>query len=469
MASDALAEGAESRLGPGRVDLNGRAVAGDRGLLAERQGRRVDERAGVSFPKQGLVAVRLDPSGCAEQVEQVGHLVRGRTDHLHVAVCGRLERLDPLERVGETGGSRERRAKVVARERDELGEGRFDGHCVSGIRRDRHYSVQMTDLRDVFRLDLQASQPEVRLGLSRAGVTGISKAIRIRHGDTEKLIAADIECTVDLDPAQKGVHMSRFPELFEEVIEQVVLEEAFLVEELAAHIAREIVGRQGAGRAEARISARYPVERKTPVTGLATQAMLGLIGIAAASKGGVKRVVGVEAAGMNACPCAQGLVREKANERLLEAGFSEGDVDRILELVPLATHNQRGRGTLVVGTQSRVNAEQLGEIVESSMSAPVLELLKRPDELFIVEHAHLQPRFVEDSVRLALQGVLDAYPDLADEDFLFSRQVNLETIHTHDVVAERYGTVGELRSELEGADPPARHTELRDWLAAEPA
>ena len=327
----------------------------------------------------------------------------------------------------------------------------------------------MSDLRDVFRLDLQASQPEVRLGLSRAGVTGISKAIRIRHGATEKLIAADIDCAVDLDPAQKGVHMSRFPELFEEVIEQVVLEEAFLVEELAAHIAGEIVERQGAGRAEARISARYPVERKTPVTGLATQAMLGLIGIAAASNRGVRRVVGVEASGINACPCAQGLVRGKASERLLDAGFAEGDVERILELVPLATHNQRGRGTFFVGTQARVNAEQLGEIVEASMSAPVFELLKRPDELFVVEHAHLQPRFVEDSVRLALQGVINAYPSLGDGDFLFSRQVNLETIHTHDVVAERYGTVGELRAELRGGAPPARHTELRDWLAAEPA
>ena len=323
----------------------------------------------------------------------------------------------------------------------------------------------MTDLRNPFREDLQASEPEVRIGLSRAGVSGVSKAIRIRYAEREKLIAAEIECTVDLDPAQKGVHMSRFPELFEEVIEHVVLEEAFLVEELAAHIAREIVERQGAGRAEARITARYPVERRTPVTGLATQAMLGLIGIAAASKGGVRRVVGVEAAGINACPCAQGLVRGKASERLLDAGFAEGDVERILELVPLATHNQRGRGTLFVGSETRVNAEQLGEIVESSMSAPVYELLKRPDELFVVEHAHLQPRFVEDSVRLALQGTFDAYPALADEDFLFSRQVNLETIHTHDVVAERYGTVGELRAELAGTEP-GRHTELRDWLAS---
>jgi len=316
--------------------------------------------------------------------------------------------------------------------------------------------------------DLQSTVPEVRIGLSRAGVTGLSKAIRIRYGEQEKLIAAYLECTVDLDPGQKGVHMSRFPELFEEAIEEVVIGEAFLVEVLAEHIARHILERQDALRAEVRIAARYPLRRTTPVTELETQAMVGLFGIAAASNGAVRRLVGVEAVGINACPCAQGLVRGKAAERLLEAGFEEGEVERIFELVPLATHNQRGRGTLYVGTDLAVNAEQLVAIVENSMSAPVYELLKRPDELFVVEHAHLQPRFVEDSVRLALRGALQAYPQLADADFLFSRQVNLETIHNHDVLAERYGTVGELRAELDHGESLSRHTELRDWITSQP-
>src|SRR5438128_2119844 len=114
----------------------------------------------------------------------------------------------------------------------------------------------------------------------------------------------------------------------------------------------------------------------------------------------------------------QGLVRGHASERLRDAGFDEGDVERILELVPLATHNQRGRGTLYVGTDHSVNAEQLASIVEGSMSSPVYELLKRPDELFVVEHAHLQPRFVEDSVRLSLQSALERYGLLEDGDFL---------------------------------------------------
>jgi GTP cyclohydrolase IV len=324
----------------------------------------------------------------------------------------------------------------------------------------------MADPRELLTHDLQASPSEVPLALSHAGVGGVQKAIRISYGESEKLIAAQIDCTVDLPAEQKGVHMSRFPELFEEAIEKVVIGEALLIENLAEHIAAHIVERQSALRAEVRITASYPLERETPVTGLPTQEIVSLFGLAAASAEGTRRVVGVEATGINACPCAQGLVRERAAERLGEAGFAELDVERILELVPLATHNQRGRGTLFVGTERTLNAEQLVGIVEGSMSSPVYELLKRPDELFVVEHAHLQPRFVEDSVRLALRDALAAYPELDDGDFLLSRQVNLETIHSHDVIAERYGTVGELRTELEGGEPASRHTGLREWLSS---
>src|SRR5205809_1149445 len=146
----------------------------------------------------------------------------------------------------------------------------------------------------LFENDLQASVPEIRIGLSRVGVTGVHKAIRLRRGPYEKLVSARIDCFVDLEPAQKGVDMSRLP---------------------------------------------------APV---------------------------------------------RAAERLGDAGFEEHDVERILDVVPLATHNQRGRGTLYVGTaQSGINAERLVEVVESSMSSPVYELLKRPDELHVVEQAHL--------------------------------------------------------------------------------
>ena len=320
----------------------------------------------------------------------------------------------------------------------------------------------MSELPDLVG-DMQASAPPVQIALSRAGVTGVQKAIRVRRGGQEMVMAATIDCTVDLDRSQKGVHMSRFPELFDEAIEEVVLGEGLLVEVLADRIARQIVGRQAALRAEVRVVARWPLRRTTPVSRLPTQEMVSLIGIAAATATTSRRAVGVEATGINACPCAQGLVRGRAAERLVEAGFGD-DVERILDLVPIATHNQRGRGTLLVGTELELDAEDLVGIVERSMSAPVYELLKRPDELFVVEHAHLQPRFVEDSVRVALKELVELHGALQDGDFVLSRQLNLETIHDHDVVAERWGTVGEIRAELAGAEPAARQTSLERWL-----
>jgi GTP cyclohydrolase IV len=287
----------------------------------------------------------------------------------------------------------------------------------------------------------------------------------MQHGGQDALVSAEIDCFVDLEPAQKGVHMSRFPELFGEAIDELVIGEKLLVEVLAEHIASHIVERQGACRAEVTIRARYPIERLTPVTGMETQELVTLIGIAAATPSDSRRVVGVEATGINACPCAQGLVRERAAERLGEAGFVDAAIERILELVPLATHNQRGRGLLYLGTRLRLDAQDLVVLVERSMSSPIYELLKRPDELFVVEHAHLEPRFVEDSVRLMVKAALDECSELEDDDFVLARQINFETIHNHEVLAERFGTVGELRSELATGEHSARHTELREWLA----
>ena len=121
--------------------------------------------------------------------------------------------------------------------------------------------------------------------------------------------------------------MSRFPELFDEAIDDVVLGEGLLVENLAERIATQIVERQRALRAEVRIVARWPLRRRTPVTGLTTQEMVSLIGIAAATGAGLRRVVGVEATGINACPCAQGLVRARrpsASRRRASATTSSG-------------------------------------------------------------------------------------------------------------------------------------------------
>jgi GTP cyclohydrolase I/GTP cyclohydrolase-4 len=67
-----------------------------------------------------------------------------------------------------------------------------------------------------------------------------------------------------------------------------------------------------------------------------------------------------------------------------------------------------------------------------------------------------------------IRGVIDAFPELNDAAFVEARQVNLETIHQHNVVAERFGTLAEIRGELTNGVVPARQTTRRAWLDAVP-
>ncbi len=321
--------------------------------------------------------------------------------------------------------------------------------------------------------DVQAQVPTLQVSLSRAGVTGVEKVIRIRQNGSEQLFSAQFECVVELGANQKGAHMSRFEEVVNDAIGEVVLgESTFKVETLAEHIAQLVRGRQGARRAEVTVEARFPEHKPAPVSGIRTQELYTLHGSAICSELGTRRLIGVTAQGMTACPCAQQLVATSARERLEAEGFDSGDIARIFEAVPVATHNQRGLGTLHIGCtelcDDEIDAATLLEIVEQSMSSEIYELMKREDEARVVEKAHRRPRFVEDCVREMVRGVVDQFPGLDDKAFMSARQVNLETIHQHNVVAERFGTLGEIRRELETGVPPAVHTSRRRWLDAVP-
>ncbi len=315
--------------------------------------------------------------------------------------------------------------------------------------------------------DVQAGLPATQVSLSRVGVTGVEKVIRVKADGGENLFYAEFECFVDLNPQQAGVHMSRFEEIVGEAIDGVVLGEAFRAEVLAAHVAQRVRERQGGLRAEVSVTAHYPETVKTPESGQSTQEIYVLFGTAVDSAEGARTLTGVQAQGMTACPCAQEMVAGLARERLAEQGFSPEDTERIVDVVPIATHNQRGIGTLHVGCPdgaSWIDAPELLRIVESSMSSEIYELMKRPDEMSVVVKAHEQPRFVEDCVREMVRQVVEDYPDLPDEAFVMARQENLETIHRHNVVAERYGTLGDLRAELASGEHQARHQTMREWL-----
>src|SRR5918997_4165965 len=240
----------------------------------------------------------------------------------------------------------------------------------------------MWQMSEIALEDVQAQLPTLPVSLSRVGVTNVEKVIRIRAGGSEQLYSARLDCFVDLGPQQKGAHMSRFEEVVNDAIGEVVIgESALRAETLAQHIAEKVRDRQGARRAEVHIEARYPEHKPAPESGILTQEIYSLLGVAVASEFGLRRLVGVRAQGMTACPCAQTLVQARARERLSDNGFSDAEIARIFEAVPVATHNQRGLGTLHIGCpedcDNDFDAQALLVIVENSMSSEIYELMKR--------------------------------------------------------------------------------------------
>src|SRR3712207_9350646 len=117
--------------------------------------------------------------------------------------------------------------------------------------------------------DVQAGLPAVHLSLSRVGVTAVEKVIRLTQDGREQLFSANLECVVDLGPKQKGAHMSRFEEVVNDAVGEVILgESAFRAEQLAKRIAERVRDRQEALRAEVTIAARYPEEKPAPLSGI---------------------------------------------------------------------------------------------------------------------------------------------------------------------------------------------------------
>ena len=138
------------------------------------------------------------------------------------------------------------------------------------------------------------------------------KVIRIRTDGSEQLFFARVECVVDLGPDQKGAHMSRFEEVVNEAIGQVVLGEAtFKVETLAEHIAQLVRDRQSARRAEVTISARFPEHKPAPLSGILTQELYTLHGSAICSEFGTRRLIGVTAQGITGMPVRPGARRRR--------------------------------------------------------------------------------------------------------------------------------------------------------------
>jgi len=304
--------------------------------------------------------------------------------------------------------------------------------------------------------DIQACEPDYPFNLTRVGVTGVKKLVKVERGNDERpvVLISNFEVFVDLPSDRKGANLSRNFEVIDEVLEEAINCPVYEIEELCGEIAKRLLSRhEYASRAEVKMKSEYIVRRQTPVTKVNCQEVVDIFAEAVARAGPagyVRKTVGAEVLGMTACPCAQEIMKEEVRQELAKAGLSLEAAAKLAERLPVATHNQRGRGSISVEVHDRrcVSIDRIIKIIEESMSSKVYGLLKRPDEAVVVKRAHSNPKFVEDCVRTMAQKLVEAFSDLPDDAAVTLKQINEESIHQHNAFAERTAKMGELRMEL---------------------
>lgn len=303
--------------------------------------------------------------------------------------------------------------------------------------------------------DTQEKTPTIPVHLTRVGVTGVKKLLKIERDRKRPIVLIPtFDAFVDLPSTKRGIHMSRNPEAISEVLEEAVEETTVEIESLCAEIVSRLLKKHKyAKRAEVSMKSDFMILKESPVTRHKTQEMTNIMADAIGYRDGeevvIRKMIGAEVVGMTVCPCAQESTRESAKMELLKF-LDEETTQKVLETVSFASHNQRGRGMIMmeVPAQHLIRGEDIIKIIEDSMSAPVCELLKRTDENAVVVSAHKNPMFVEDCVRNMVQKIIEQYSHLPDDTLVTVRQVNEESIHRHNAFAEKVAMLGDLKAEI---------------------
>ncbi len=301
--------------------------------------------------------------------------------------------------------------------------------------------------------DVQASEPEVAVGLNRVGVTGVEKLVEIERPEKRPyVLLAEFDVFVDLPQWRKGIDMSRNMEAVDEILEETVEEGTLRVEDICGDAAEHLLEKhEYTSRAEVHMEAEWALREAAPESGSQTQSTATIIASATATEDATREEVGARVTGMTVCPCSQGMMEERARDRLRELGVGEDEVRAFLADVPQAGHSQRGHATLTIETDGAppVDLLDLIDVARDSMSARIYNLAKRPDEDHMTFQSHANAKFVEDCVRSLAEGVVDAF-DLPADAVVTMKQSNDESIHQHNAHAERVAEYGDLAGEVNG-------------------
>ncbi len=303
--------------------------------------------------------------------------------------------------------------------------------------------------------DVQSNEMVSSFILSRVGIRGLKRPVTIKRPSKTVTMVPTFDISVDLPAEQKGSHMSRHVEVIHKAVDEAVHKDNDSLEKLVERVAKELLtSHEYARYADVKLSADYFLKKRSPDGRNVTENYRIFAEARIERENGKPyRSIGVEVAGMSACPCAMENVRAILKMELASMGYDK-TTRNVLDEIPVPTHNQKNRAFLEVGMKGDmdVEADDLIELVESNLSSPTYEILKRKGEAEVVMNAHRNPKFVEDIVRDIIDSFLEKYRHLPNDATLHVRSISEESIHKHDAFAERVSTLGELRESTRFAE-----------------
>ncbi len=253
-------------------------------------------------------------------------------------------------------------------------------------------------------VDLQATPDTRGIPIKKVGIRKFKMPVKIRdRKDEVQTVVATISLSTSLHATDKGTHISRLIETLMDCREDM------MSLDYVNKVLMEMRKRLGADNTHLEFEFDYFIMVPAPISDKLSPSHYPckFIGDMHGDKIELRLEVGIWYTSL--CPCSK-------------------------EISEYGAHNQRSLATV----QLRPNGtfiwfEDIIGLVNSSVSCPIYNLLKRPDEKHVTEHAYENPKFVEDMVRDLWIAISNAYHDQIED--LEIEVIHEESIHQFDAFA----------------------------------
>jgi GTP cyclohydrolase-4 len=291
------------------------------------------------------------------------------------------------------------------------------------------------------------------------GVVNLEKKVEIVQMNKKYSFYPKISAFIGLPAEQRGAHMSRTSETIEEVINEVIYKPTTTIELVGDKIVKKLLERHPyTSKAEVQLEGKIIVQlREDHERNIQKSYEINSIVKAKRTSTGeidYNYFIGASAVGMTVCPCAKEMSQEYAQEIIKtrkDINISQEDINKLINLLPFASHNQRSKGTIIVEMKDlevhKIDVLDIINVIEESMSGKIQSILKRPEEAELVRVSHLKPLFAEDVIReMAKNFVSRDFPHLDDQLNITFIIESYESIHPYNVFSEVEITLGEIKS-----------------------